>query len=102
MWARSSIRCTARGRILDGQPSAQRADMPAAPQNKPHTGGVHKGDAREIQRQQFRKAVIYLRIDLPPQRLGGVVVDLAAEVGGKRVPLPGMKVTLAMEGCPLL
>ena len=71
------------GRILDGQPSAQRTDMPAAPQNKPHTGGVHKGNAREIQRQQFRKAVIYLRIDLPPQRLGGVVVDLAAEVGGK-------------------
>lgn len=42
-----------------------------------------KSDAGEVQRQKFGKAVIDLGVDFLAQRLGSVVVNLAAEVGGE-------------------
>ena len=71
------------GWVLDSQAAAQCADVAAAAQDKPDAGGIHESDAGEVQRQKFGKAVIDLGVDFLAQRLGSVVVNLAAEVGGE-------------------
>ena len=62
--------------ILHSQASAQRRNVSAPAKDQPHAGGIHKGDSAEIQRQQFRHMGVDLGVDLPPQRLRRVMVDL--------------------------
>ena len=64
MRARSSMRRTARRRVLDGQAAAQCAEMwRPRPRISPTPEESMKGDAREVQRQQLRQAVIHLGVD---------------------------------------
>lgn len=72
------MRRTAGGGFCTVRAAAQGRDVPPTAEDKPDAGGIHKGDARKIQRQQLRQTVIYLGVDFPPDGLGGVVVDLAA------------------------
>ena len=74
-----------RGGVLQPQARAQNAGAALPPKNEPNAGGIHEPHPAKVYDQGTRAAADQCIVQLHPQALGGIVVDLARQIGIEQI-----------------